>query len=818
VMVPAISPEALEDPIGVITGLVAGRDPALDRAVIAKVAGAVAGGRSKRRRLAQAMLDNPGVLADGRSPAPRAVADLLIALRAAGATGISAPACAECGKHLRTFQRRGDDWYCGVCGPVQESCAACGKLRPVNCRDRDGMPRCAKCPPDDGRDPVGLITEVVTGIDPSLPAEAVAAAVATAAPQAGQRRRLAWALQDRPALLTGAGAEAPVPSVLRLINGLCDRGAQAIIQPACPGCGRGIRLHRPIGGQWLCRNCTARSRAQPCSRCRAVREPATRDEHGRPLCPACLVTDPANLEDCTRCGRRLPVSVRTPGGPLCQNCRPLPVAECSICGRLAACETSMATGQPWCVACQHRWAECSGCGKTKPVRGGTLDRSLCLACTRPDVSSWPACPACGEEARIRPGRPCLRCALRRRLTELLDNGSGETRPELRAFHDSLASIDRPATALRWLDNNRDSVVLRQLATGERPLAHAALDELPDGKPVEHLRAILVATGALPPRDEHLARLESWISWSIAERPDPEQRQLLHRYAVWHVLRRLRTRLNSAHATTTAGQVTAAQRNIKAAIALLDWLTARDLTLDNARQGDLDTWLAEAQPTHRTDAGNFARWARRNKLTGLDFPATRWGGPSSVINTETRWEQARWLLHDNSLQPEDRLTGLLVLLYAQRATVISRLTLDHVTTEEGQVLIRLGHEPVVLPEPLGTLALQLAATRRGHANLGDDGSSTWLLPGGRPGQPISAFQLTERLRQIGIRCGQARSAALFQLATDLPAAVLARMLGIHITVAVAWQRASAGDWAAYAAEVSRRDHPGPDSPAPATPPR
>jgi hypothetical protein len=125
-MTPAISPEALEDPIGVITGLVAGRDPALDRAVIAKVAADVAGGRSKRRRLAQAMLDNPGVLADGRSPAPRAVADLLIALRAAGATGISAPACAECGKHLRTFQRRGDDWYCGVCGPVQESCASCG--------------------------------------------------------------------------------------------------------------------------------------------------------------------------------------------------------------------------------------------------------------------------------------------------------------------------------------------------------------------------------------------------------------------------------------------------------------------------------------------------------------------------------------------------------------------------------------------------------------------------------------------------------------------------------------------------------------------
>jgi hypothetical protein len=32
-----------------------------------------------------------------------------------------------------------------------------------------------------------------------------------------------------------------------------------------------------------------------------------------------------------------------------------------------------------------------------------------------------------------------------------------------------------------------------------------------------------------------------------------------------------------------------------------------------------------------------------------------------------------------------------------------------------------------------------------------------------------------------------------------------MLGIHISVAVAWQRASAGDWATYAAEISRRSH-------------
>jgi hypothetical protein len=34
-------------------------------------------------------------------------------------------------------------------------------------------------------------------------------------------------------------------------------------------------------------------------------------------------------------------------------------------------------------------------------------------------------------------------------------------------------------------------------------------------------------------------------------------------------------------------------------------------------------------------------------------------------------------------------------------------------------------------------------------------------------------------------------------------VLARLLGIHIKVAVAWQQACAGDWTHYAADYSRR---------------
>jgi len=391
--------------------------------------------------------------------------------------------------------------------------------------------------------------------------------------------------------------------------------------------------------------------------------------------------------------------------------------------------------------------------------------------------------------------------LRQRLGELLADHTEGIHPQLQALYDNLANQDHPKTVLSWLNKDVAAAVLHELASGQRALTHAGLDELPESKPIRHLRAVLIATGALPPRDEHLVRLERWITATIAGH---HQKQMLHHYGVWHATRRLRRRNKGQHATH--GQVLCIQRNIKAAIALLDWLTAHGLDLATARQGDLDTWLTSDHRTGRREAGNFVRWAKTQNLTSLDFAATRWDGPSGIINAEARWEQARHLLHDDTIKPEDRVAGLLVLLYAQTPATISHLTLEDVQANGTNVRLRLGREPIVLPEPLASLILQLVASRHGHSALGDQGTSSWLFPGGQPGRPLSGYQLGERLRQLGLRPGQARSTALFQLATELPAALLARMLGIHIAVAVAWQRASSGDWTGYAATYSSRQRP------------
>ncbi|RZL79495.1 MAG: hypothetical protein EOP32_19300 [Rhodococcus sp. (in: high G+C Gram-positive bacteria)] len=161
------------------------------------------------------------------------------------------------------------------------------------------------------------------------------------------------------------------------------------------------------------------------------------------------------------------------------------------------------------------------------------------------------------------------------------------------------------------------------------------------------------------------------------------------------------------------------------------------------------------------------------------------------------------MHDNTCPVADRVAGLLILLYAQKLSAISTLTTQHVRNEEGRTLLVLGSRPIVLPAPLDSLVNELANIRRTPGSGLIDVPSTWLFPGRWPGRPLTEEALARRLRALGLRPRQSRNTALFMLATEVPAAILAKTLGIHIKAATQWQKISNGDWTAYAADVSKR---------------
>ncbi|MEV7518974.1 hypothetical protein ACWGUP_28835, partial [Streptomyces diastaticus] len=157
-----------------------------------------------------------------------------------------------------------------------------------------------------------------------------------------------------------------------------------------------------------------------------------------------------------------------------------------------------------------------------------------------------------------------------------------------------------------------------------------------------------------------------------------------------------------------------------------------------------------------EAGHFVRWALAQRIArDLSFPAVKWNGPSQAMDDDARWATARRLLHDDTIRTEGRLAVLLLLLYAQWPAAISRLTTAHVEKTDGAVRIRLGDVAVTLPGLIAEMALEQVAARRSHAVLAQT-DFPWLFPGGQPGRPISAWAMSERLRELGIRLAETRS--------------------------------------------------------------
>jgi hypothetical protein len=83
--------------------------------------------------------------------------------------------------------------------------------------------------------------------------------------------------------------------------------------------------------------------------------------------------------------------------------------------------------------------------------------------------------------------------------------------------------------LDWLKKPGVRSTLQAVAA-RGAVTHEALEALPPGRTLVHLRSMLIAGGAIPARDERLTALEAWISQAIAGQADPGHRQALHGYA------------------------------------------------------------------------------------------------------------------------------------------------------------------------------------------------------------------------------------------------------------------------------------------------
>ncbi|MGY2119768.1 hypothetical protein ACW9HR_38350 [Nocardia gipuzkoensis] len=828
----------MTDPVEVITELIIEIEPGLAVEAVRDAVQRTARQRARQQRLAAALVDEPALLTSARSEGPKTIGALIRRLQELGAVNVVNPACPHCGTQKPLAQRdRQGRGICGSCfNKAHETvgtCTRCGNQRRLTSQDRTGRPLCRQCRPDQNVDHTEVITKHIRCLDPTASPDDLRQLIETVVPQPFQRCKLAWALDDRPDLLTGAGA-AGSQRLITLIDALITHGIQSITAPACPFCQQVVTLSNTYNDQRCCPTCYSKHRAQPCTVCGHRRPVGRRTVDGQPLCISCVRKDRAYQQQCSRCGQIRAIARTEAGELICTACGRGHPAICSICGQHKNCYLSTSdkprcelcsrrllntekcsrchrdgivsarteSGEPVCDHCNRKKRKCAHCGRIRHVRGRSAEREpLCTTCYRADPSSFQACTDCGIVERLHHFGLCERCACPSVVRSLLAGPDGVMRPELEPVLEALVA-SQPRNILSWTQISYVRRLLAGLATATGPVTHEVLDKLaPDTKPTRRLRAVLVNAGQLPPRDEYLADLERWITNKLATVDDVEGRKALRSFATWHHIRRLRAA--STRRPLTSTQAGSVRGELSKGIVLLNWLHARGRTLATCTQADIDAWLTDEDGAQ---ARLFVKWASAHRYASrITIPSRRPERVGDVFPIDDhRWTLAAGLLHDKSLRTTDRVAGLLVLLFAQQPTRIARLTTEHVLQTADGVQLLIGAKPLDLPEPLDNLIIELVNNRQGKAVIGHTDGHSWLFPGGLPGQPLTPGWLMARLRTLGIPPRISRNSALMDLAADMPAAVLSQLLGISIQAATHWTHEAGNTRPGYAAELGRRN--------------
>jgi len=601
----------------------------------------------------------------------------------------------------------------------------------------------------------------------------------------------------------------------------------------CAGCGRmGRPVQRLDGGSSLCHRCWKRPEHE-CISCGETRPAAVVDDNGA-CCYNCYNRHGRPDRPCGRCGRIRPIRRAATGDQpdLCDSCYRGPDRKCSRCGRIRPC-TRIGSCAPICHSCYARderprvtcqrcrrsrsaqayWPigpvcmscytailrapdECGSCRAVQPLIGRSDDGArICGPCAGYDIDY--TCGNCGRTGNPYAHDGCAYCVLITRARTLLTGPDGEISPELQPLFEALIRSESPFKQIQWLKDSPVASLLAQLAASNEPMSHDLLDEFPLSRNVHYLRQMLVQTGVLERRNEDLDRLPAWLDHQLAGRPARHE-NLIRPYLHWHLLRRARRRAAARRYPATATHHI--RRRIFVALELLEWIDNQELSLKTLRQEHIDRWLDDSTTQRRNASRYFLKWTHQRGLTGnLVVPDVPWQHPAEFLDEDNRWQLLRRCLTDDAIPTDVRAAGALTLLFGLRGERIRNLTADQIIDKAQDTYLALGDHPLLLPPRLARLLQALADEPPPRLTIPHGLSGPrWLFPGRVPGQPIANSALSGRLNRYGITIRTARNGALAALAEDLPAAVLADLLDIHLHTAIRWVKHARRDWADYLA--------------------
>jgi hypothetical protein len=420
----------------------------------------------------------------------------------------------------------------------------------------------------------------------------------------------------------------------------------------------------------------------------------------------------------------------------------------------------------------------------------TTDRGGSSAPPAPERPQRFGCKTCGSEVQLT-GSQCGTCRLNDRLQELLADETGRIHPSLVRLRDYLLTARDPRSATRWLRRDLIGTTLKAMATGRTPISHETLNSLPESTRVRYLRLMLMSAGTLPKIDVRRNDLEVYAARLLAGLP-AEHASILTRYVNWEVLRKLRQRPMGT--SLTMGAYNARRAELRKIADLLAWLDADGRPPSSLDQAAVDRFIAHHDP-HKI-VGTYIHWAARRRLTGrVTVPAVRPARSRTHIPDELVWEKVDRLVDDESIALPTRIIGLFILVFAQPLVDCIRLRHTDVVDDVKTMRIAFGTTPVALPNPIAAL-LRRHLANRAERRVFQTAETEWLFEGRMPQHHVSWANVRLQLVELGIHPRDMKRARLGQLVQELPASVVADVIGISIGTALYHAAQTNATWGVY----------------------
>lgn len=351
----------------------------------------------------------------------------------------------------------------------------------------------------------------------------------------------------------------------------------------------------------------------------------------------------------------------------------------------------------------------------------------------------------GARVVVRPPRTAWECGfLEQRLTRALQCATRDMAAVVPRLQARLLRA-APRTLHDWFRRPSYPALLRLLEQGRLP-THAMLDEMWSAGPlrwreVEWIRDLFVDIDVLERRP---ARLTQFVHAAglILRRFDNGvlrgMRDIAHRFSEDRE-RRLRDTLAVRPLSWSA--VATEVATLRALLALAMDVQGDAATLQVWSPERFQEWCG-ARRWSSTAPARLAYWLfdhgyTATRLLAFDTRLAQWLRASMFADYEDALRQVRT---DEAADPHDRIAALLLLRYGQRPGRILALTDAEVQTVGQGVRIRLGRCPVDAEPPLDRLLRQVVSMQAPGP----------LIPGGRPGEPLTEAGLHYRLLRFGIR--------------------------------------------------------------------